>query len=83
MPGPPKKEGVPPAGNGDTPLDFIAVDNSDRSDTSLEIPLSQLRHRPIGPGELASLRAIFWRQAGAGHRLPAERDVIVVDGGRS
>ena len=59
----------------------IAISNSDGSDTSLEIPLSQLRHRPIGPGELASLRAMWWRQAGAGHRLPAEPGVIIVEGG--
>ena len=39
--------------------------------------------RPIGPGELAALRAIFWRQAALGHRLPAEIGVIVLEGGRT
>ncbi len=37
--------------------------------------------REPGPGELASLRAMWWRQAGAGHRLPAEIGVIVIEGG--
>ena len=78
---PPDKRRPQPGGNGRGPLEIIAVDNSDGSDTNLEIPVSQLRHRPIGPGELASLRALWWRQAGAGHRLPAETGVIVVAGG--
>ena len=45
--GPPKKEGAPPAGNGDAPLDFIAVDNSDGSELSLLTPKKQavLRRR--------------------------------------
>ena len=45
------------------------------------IDVSQLRHRPIGPGELASLRAMWWRQASAGHHLPPEIDVILIEGG--
>ena len=76
---PPDKRRAPPGGSGASSK-IIAVDNSDRSDTSLEIPVSQLRHRPIGPGELAQLRAVFWRQAALGHRLPAERGVIVIVG---
>ncbi len=82
MPWPRDEKGAPPAGNGRAPLDFIAVGNSDGSDHSLEIPLSQLRPRPIGPGELASLRATWWRQAALGYRLPAEINVIVIEGGR-
>ncbi len=77
---PPEKQKGPPGGSGPS-FKIIAVDNSDRSDTNLEIPVSQLRHRPIGPGELASLRALWWRQAALGHRLPAELDVIVIAGG--
>ncbi len=72
-----------PAGNGRGPLESIAAGSGDGSDHSLNIPVSQLRHRPIGPGELASLRAMWWRQAGAGHRLPAEIGVIVIAGGAS
>ena len=45
------------------------------------IPVSQLHPRPIGPGELAALRIIFWNQAALGQRLPAEIDVIVIEGG--
>ncbi len=78
----PTKRRPRPGGIGRGPLEIIAAVNSDNSDHSLNIPVSQLRPRPIGPGELASLRAIWWRQASAGHRLPAEIDVIVVEGGR-
>ena len=52
-------------------------------DKSLEIDRAQLRHRPIGPGELASLRAIWWNLAAAEVRLPAEQGVIVIEGGAS
>ena len=76
---PDKRRG--PAGGGQPSSESIAADHCDNSDPSLEIPVSQLRHRPISPGELASLRAMWWRQASAGHRLPAEIDVIVVEGG--
>ena len=80
---PPDKRRPRPGGNGRGPLEIIAAGSGDGSDHSLNIPVSQLRHRPIGPGELAALRTIFWRQAGAGHRLPAEIDVIVIVGGAS
>ncbi len=59
----------------------IALGSNDGSDHSLEISFSQLHHRPIGPGELASLRAMWWSQVGAGHHMPAEIDVIVIEGG--
>ena len=77
---PPDKQKGPPGGSGPS-SEIIAADHYDGSDTNLEIPFSQLRHRPIGPGELASLRAIWWRQASAGHRLPAEPGVIEIEGG--
>ena len=35
----------------------------------------------IAPFTYADLRAIFWRQAALGHRLPTEIDVIVIYGG--
>ena len=77
---PPDKREAPPGGSG-APLFDVVSGNSDGSDTNLEIPVSQLRPRQIGSGELASLRAIWWRQASTGHRLPAEIGVIVVEGG--
>lgn len=76
-----KKQGPRPGDNGRGPLEFVSLGSGDNSDTNLEIPLSQLHPRPIRPGELASLGAMWWRQAGAGHRLPAEIGVIVVQGG--
>ncbi len=78
---PPDKERAPPGGSS-TSSKIIAGDHCDNSDPSLKIPVSQLRHRPIGPGELASLRALWWRQAALGHRLPAEIGVIVIEGVR-
>ena len=36
---------------------------------------------PTG-SQLAEARALWWRQAALGHRLPAERGMIVVQGGR-
>ena len=77
---PPDKRRPRPGGNGRGPLEIIAAGSGDGSDHSLNIPVSQLRHRPIGPGELASLRAMWWRQAALGLRLPAEIDVIVIEG---
>ncbi len=76
-----KRKGPRPGDNGRGPLEFVSLGSGDNSDTNLEIPLSQLRPRPIGPGELASLRATWWRQASTGHRLPAEIGVIVIAGG--
>ena len=46
------------------------------------INVAQLVPRPIGPGEIAQLRAMLWRQAALGHRLPAERGVILIAGGK-
>ncbi len=77
---PPDKRRGPPGG-GDPSSENVATGNGDNLDTSLDFPVSQLRHRPIGPGELASLRAMWWRQAALGHHLPPEIDVIVVEGG--
>lgn len=63
MPWPPDEREAPPGGDGASSK-IIAVDNSDRSDTSLEIPVSQLRPRQIGPGELAHILAYRerWRR---------------------
>ena len=46
------------------------------------INIAELVPRPIGPGEMAQLRVLWWRQAALGHRLPAEIGVIVIDGGQ-
>ncbi len=35
---------------------------------------------PTGP-QLAEARALWWRQAALGHRLPAEIGVIAIEGG--
>ena len=57
-------------------------DNATQSDPTTFIEFAQLHPRPIGPGELASLRALWWRQTSAGHPLPPELGVIVIEGGR-
>ncbi len=77
---PPDKRRGPPGG-GDPSSENVATGNGDNLDSNLEIPLSQLHRRPIGPGDLARLRAIWWNLAALGHRLPAEIDVIVIEGG--
>ncbi len=46
------------------------------------IGFAQLVPRPVRPGEVPELRALWWRLAPQGHRLPAERGVIVIEGGR-
>ena len=48
---------------------------------SAYIDIAQLVPRPVRPDEIPELRALWWNQAGAGHRLPAEIDVIVIEGG--
>ena len=45
------------------------------------IDIADLNPRPVRDDEIPELRAIWWRQARLGLRLPAERDVIVLEGG--
>ncbi len=45
------------------------------------IEFAQLIPHPVRRDEITELRAIFWRQAALGHRLPAERGVIAIEGG--
>ena len=45
------------------------------------VNVADLVPRPVRPDEILELRAIFWRQARLGHRLPAELGVIVIAGG--
>ena len=49
----------------------------------IEIDIADLVPRPVRADEIPMLRAMWWRQIALGHRLPAERDVIVIDGSRS
>ena len=48
----------------------------------VEIPVENLHLRPMRPEERSLVRSIWWRQWRLGHRMPAERDVIVIPGGR-
>ena len=76
---PPEKRRAPPGGS-DAPSERLTAVNSDGSDHSLEILTSQMVPHPVRPDEIPELRAIFWRQVVLGHRLPAEIDVIVIEG---
>ena len=42
----------------------------------------QLVPRDVRADEIPELRAMWWRQARHGHRLPAENGVIAIEGGR-
>ncbi len=64
------------------PLETIALGSGDRSEDRTHLDLAQLLPRPVRPDETPELRALWWRQAAAGFRLPAERGVIVLEGGR-
>ncbi len=45
------------------------------------IEFAQLVPRPVRDDEIPELRVLWWRQASAGHLLPAEIGVIVIEGG--
>ena len=45
------------------------------------IDVVQLVPRDVRPDEIPELRAMWWRQAALGNRLPAELGVIVIEGG--
>ncbi len=78
---PPDKERAPPGGSGASSK-FIAV-NSDGSDTTVDLPISQLLLRNVRPDEIPELRALWWRLTALGYRLLAERRVIRLEGGRT
>ena len=78
--GPPGKREAPPGGSGASSK-IIAAVNSDGSDLNLDLDVSQLVRRDVRPDEIPELRSLWWRQVGAGHRLPAELGVIVIRGG--
>ncbi len=58
--------------------DFAA--QGDPSRTAF-IEFARLVPRPVRDDEIPELRALWWRQAALGHRLPAEIGVIVIEGG--
>ena len=45
-------------------------------------PVDRLIPRRIRPDEIRHVRQAWWNQAAEGYRLPAERGVIVINGGR-
>ena len=45
------------------------------------VNVADLVPRAVRDDEIPELRHIYWRQARLGHRLPAERGVIVIEGG--
>ena len=77
---PPDERRAPPGGSGASSK-IIAAVNNDGSDHTVGIEFAQLLPRNVRPEEIPELRAVWWRQAALGHRLPAERDVIVIEGG--
>ncbi len=48
-----------------------------------EIAQDCLRRRAMRPDELPEVRKLYWRHVAEGNRLPAERGVILIDGGLS
>ncbi len=76
----PDKEKAPPGGSGASSK-IIAAVNNDGSDHTVGIEFAQLAPRAVRPDEIPELRALWWRHAALGHRLPAERGVIVLLGG--
>ena len=78
---PPDKRRAPPGGSRGAPLETIALGSGDRPDHTAFVDIAQLVPRPVRPDEIPELRAIYWRQAAAGFRLPAERGVILLQGG--
>ena len=49
----------------------------------VELPVENLTHRPMRPDERSLMVAFWWRMRREGVRLPAERGVIVLEGGRA
>ena len=48
---------------------------------SAYIDIAQLVPCDVRPDDIPELRALWWRQAALGHRLRAELDIIVIEGG--
>ena len=76
----------PTGTNGGARDDVLESSNQVNCSTSSPVPQIEAELdrclAPLGPEELAKLRALWWRWARLGHRLPAERGVILLDGER-
>ena len=48
----------------------------------IRFPVDRLIPRPIRPDEIPHVRRVWWRLTRVGHRLPPERGVIMIQGGR-
>ncbi len=46
------------------------------------VPVHRLFPRRIRPDELPHIRRVWWNQARSGRRLPAEKGIILLRGGR-
>ena len=46
------------------------------------VDIADLVPRPVRLDEIPMLRAMWWRQARLGHRLPAEIGLILIEGKR-
>ena len=49
----------------------------------IEVPVDSFVSRQIRPEEPPWVRELWWRSWRCGHRLPVERGVILIDGGRT
>ena len=48
----------------------------------INFKVNNLILRPIRPDEIPHVRRVWWRLTSLGHRLPPERGVIMIEGGR-
>ena len=46
------------------------------------VPVDQLVPRSFRPDEMRDIREVWWTQIRLGHRMPPERDIILLTGGR-
>ena len=68
-----------PPGDGGALVINDSEDFGDHAVTREDTPAA----RHVSNIALAEVRRIWWRQAATGHRLPAERGIIIIDGGAS
>ncbi len=50
--------------------------------TCITLPLDSLIPRPVRADEVPHVRRMWWNLTADGYRLPAERGVIMIEGGR-
>ena len=79
---PPSMAGLKARMNHSEAQDSTFHSSPQATPTVLDFPLDQLRPRPMRDGERSLLRACWWRWRREGTEMPAERGVIVIDGGR-